>query len=154
ALDALLAPPGDEPAQEIDTAAAATLVRAMLLRDPAHGRLDFWNEAIARASPEHRSDADLARAWVALARGDLVGADRIIESVVAPPPGEADAFCALALLRGARHLVGGEYPAAERATQEALEAARAAGADSNDPWLAITVIVARLFIGDRAGATT
>ena len=160
-LDALLAPGSVASPATPDLAAVATLIRGLLLRDAGNPRLDHWVElagpAIAAAPPpeELPGEPALSRAWVALARGDLVTAETTLDDSGMQERGRApEAVLAAALARGLRHLCGGAYADAGDVAQHALATAVAEGIHGYDAWLRIIAIVACLYAGDRAAAGT
>lgn len=159
-LDALLVP-GNESPETLDVAAVTALIRAMLLRDPGNPRLDHWLDRAARyngeatSSPAWRGGFQVARACAALARGDLVAADTILEEAQARGSAMAPGTrLALSLTRGSRYLVGGAYSDVREVVREALVFANAEGIHAYDTWLRLVDIVALMCAGDRALAAT
>jgi ATP/maltotriose-dependent transcriptional regulator MalT/DNA-binding SARP family transcriptional activator len=144
-------------------AAATSLVRATLVRDGGHPRIERWLDGAGRAAAAApgreiggamRAELDVVRAMTMLARGDLDAADSILDglqrSVAAPPTG---AGLPAALAGGLRHLIAGSYADALRVTRDALAVAAAEGLHAHDAWLRSIAAFACLCSGDRkAGA--
>ncbi len=155
-LDALLLP-GDASPAALDVAAVTALIRAMLLRDAGNPRLDRWLELAARfdagSTSAHRSDGGfrIVRVRAALARGDLVAADTLIEEARAHVPATAPgASLALSLTRALRYVVGGAYGDAREVVAGALASAEAEGIHAYDSWLRLVDVVAMMSAGDRS----
>ena len=155
-LDALLMQ-GDTSPGTLDVAAVTALIRAMLLRDAGNPRLDYWLERVARLGTGEASTLQLdgglqvARACAALARGDLVTADTLVEEAHAHVSAMAPvARLALSLTRALRYLVGGAYGDAREVVGAALASADVEGIHAYDSWLRLVDVVAMMSAGDSS----
>lgn len=162
-LAALLEPDGTASPARDDPAAATTLIRAMLLRDAGNPRLGAWLDraaaALAAAAPgrppaaSDRLEHALVSAMAMLVRGELAGADAVLEEQRAGaadrPASEA---LALAIADGLHRLIGGHAAGALQAAQAALARARSEGIHAYDGWLVVIAAMARLYSGDGDGA--
>jgi LuxR family maltose regulon positive regulatory protein len=158
-LDALLAPESGATPTAPDLCAVTTLIRGLLLRDAGNPRLDHWVERsrrVAAAAPPSaamRHEFALACALVALAHGDLVAADAILEDAGVRERGRVpEQHLAAALVLGLRHLCGGAPADAANAARAALASAATEGLHGHDAWLRAIAIVASLAAGDKAAA--
>ena len=150
------APPSPDPA------AAATLVRAMLLRDPGNEALERWldhAERVSRSAVDARTvsgcevELGLARALSALLRGDAATAEAIVAKLQSTlnehHPGAGIALgVASALVR----LLGGAHAAASRTARDTLASAASEGNHSYDDCLRVIAASAALNAGDAGGA--
>ncbi|MBI3044607.1 MAG: hypothetical protein HYY78_17455 [Betaproteobacteria bacterium] len=146
----------------LDPAAAATLIRAILLRDPGHGELQHWLEraeqaaraaGAARATPEVLEDLGLARAVSALFRGDFTAAEAIIgalRSRIAET--HAGTRIAFGIASALSQLLDGSHADALRTAREGLATAAAEGIHAYDKWLHVLAGAAALDLGDRESA--
>jgi len=146
----------------VDPVAVATLIRALLLRDPGNDRLQQWldrAERVARASPDtHAASAVLAelalgRAMSALFRGDFTAAEAVSgamrsRSVEHSP----DMRIAIEIASALGHLLDGSQETAARAARECLAIAASEGVHAYDEWLRAIAAAAALGAGDREGA--
>jgi ATP/maltotriose-dependent transcriptional regulator MalT len=149
----------DATSESADPRAVATLIRALLLRDSGSARIDPWIERARRAAscatPETaaKDQIELARAWHALARGDLVGAATIVDdSTGQARDRSAETYLAASLVHGLRQLGAGAYRDARQLAHDALTIADDEGIHACDAWLSIVAIAAALFAGNRADA--
>jgi len=149
-------------ADSLERAAASTLIRAMLLRDPGNLELDKWLErtgAWARsgelAEPAQEADVvvALARATGKLLQGDSPAAGILFEQLASQartqPPRVAIAAgfgCAL------HFLFNGLHRQALVASRDSLAAADSEGVHAYDGWLHGIAAAALLGAGDRDGA--
>ncbi len=146
----------------VDLAAAAMLIRAMLLRDPGNDRLDEWldrAERVARANPDTRAapgilaELALARAVLALLRGDFTATEAasgaLRSRAVEHSP---DLRIAIEIASALGHILDGSQDAALRAAREGLTIAEAQGVRAYDEWLHAIAAAAALGAGDREGA--
>jgi LuxR family transcriptional regulator, maltose regulon positive regulatory protein len=160
-LHGLLGESGAAWSGPIAAIAATTLVRATLLRAPESPRIADWLERAERTVQSTamqlpvtvRAEVTLARAMVALSRGEMATADSAFDAL----RGEAASLpsnqrLALAIAVGLSHLVSGSYTRAREVTQDALTAAAAEGIRAYDEWLWALSAVACLCAGDRIGA--
>ena len=142
--------------------AAATLVRALLLRDAGSSRVETWlerSERSARAGAARRrgeeapTDLSLARAMAAIVRGDLAAADTILEPLRDGAPELLPSVgLGLAIVTGASQLIGGTPGEALRVANEALAAAGSEGIHAYDEWLLAIAAAACLCSGDADAA--
>ena len=145
---------------DADPAAALTLVRAMLLRDPGDPALGEGLAGAGRPGApadggEAPSDglAPLARAMAALIRGDFAAADATIGWVRARAAELTPSTrIALELAAALHQLVAGDYVAALGAARAGLAAAEADGLRACDGWLRLVAAAAALAADDRDGA--
>jgi LuxR family maltose regulon positive regulatory protein len=140
----------------VDPAFAATLIRALLLRNPssaALGPLLECTERYAADDPGAAAELAAARAAAALLHGDLPAADAIVESLrhrAAELPVEAR--IAIFIASAVRDLLAGADDEARRAAAEGLAAADAGDVHAYDEWLRVIAAAGALAAGDRDGA--
>ncbi|MCC7483367.1 MAG: hypothetical protein IT529_00120 [Burkholderiales bacterium] len=139
--------------------AAATLARALLLRDPGHAlvpRLLGAAERAARAgcaAPEDLAKAGLARAAFALLRGDVpAGAAAIAPLLAQGDEPFVGARPAIGIAAALTHMLEGAHAQALARAREALDRAAADGMHAWDTWLRVLVAAAALGAGDRTEA--
>lgn len=144
----------------LEGAAAATLIRAYLLRDPGSPELDRWLKraeaaahASSAASAEMRAELLLAKAATALLRGELAAAGGLIQELGGaaeklPPP----LALAIGIAAALHHLLAGEHARAFAETQSCLAAAQAEGVHAYDEWLHALAACAALGTGERDAA--
>jgi len=146
----------------VDPAAAAMLIRALLLRDPGNDELAHWldrAERVARASPDAQiasavlAELALARAMSALFSGDFAAAEAIT-SVLRSQSGEhpPDMRITIEITSALGHLLDGSHEAALRTARECLATAGSEGIHAYDEWLRVIAAAAALGAGDRDGA--
>ena len=150
---------GGERGGGVDLAAAAMLIRMLLLRDPGNEKLTQWldrAERVARASPDTRTasailaELALARAMLALYRGDFTAAEaasgalrsRAIEH-------SPDLRIAIEIACALGNIFEGSQGAALRTAREGLTIAEAQGVRAYDEWLHALAAAAALGAGDR-----
>ena len=159
-LEGLLAQAGVAAGASVASAAAMSLLRGTLLRDPGNVRVEAWLGRAERAldactddasRPSARAAMAQMRAIAALARGDLTAAEVALGGVrhdeTADPPG-------IALADGLLHLLAGAYADAHQVARKALEASGAEGIHAYDAWLLAISAASGLGIGDRAAVAT
>jgi LuxR family maltose regulon positive regulatory protein len=148
-------------AQALDSAAATTLVRAVLLRDPGNPGFDARLAQAERAAAadigdmasEVRAELSLARVTAVMLRGDYARAGVMIEDLGSRSQGApARARIALAMAAAVYHVLMGAHQRALDAAHEALAAAEAEGMHSYDGWLRAIAAAALLGTGDRDAA--
>jgi ATP/maltotriose-dependent transcriptional regulator MalT/DNA-binding SARP family transcriptional activator len=154
-LGGLLAGNGEE---AVDPAAALTLARALLLRDPASPALapllDRAERALDDAAPAGlRAELEAARAATAMVRGEHARAEALLEGLrhrdgELPP----DTRIAIQLTNGLYQLLAGAADEALRAARDGLAAADEGDAHAYDEWLRVIAAGAALATGDRDGA--
>ncbi|WP_024302644.1 BTAD domain-containing putative transcriptional regulator [Pseudogulbenkiania sp. MAI-1] len=129
------------------TAIAATLGRALLLRDPTHPALTAWlgGSASGRALP----DEALVRSMAAMLRGDFAGAATITNSIAAADPAMR---IGAALSAALRHFLDGDYIGAGSAARAGRVVGDAEAIHTCDIWLTMLDGAAALGAGDRGGA--
>jgi ATP/maltotriose-dependent transcriptional regulator MalT/DNA-binding SARP family transcriptional activator len=143
----------------VDPAAAAMLIRMLLLRDPGNDRLSGWldrAERVARASPDSRAasgilaELALARAVLALLRGDFTSAEAasgaLRSRAVEHSP---DLRIAVEIASALGAILDGSHDAALRSAREGLEIAEAQGVRAYDEWLHALAAAAALSAGNR-----
>jgi ATP/maltotriose-dependent transcriptional regulator MalT/DNA-binding SARP family transcriptional activator len=145
----------------LDVAAVTALIRATLLRDAGDPRLDYWLEHAARSDagvksvPRFDGGFLVVRAYAALARGDLVVADTLIEDAQAHVSAMVpSARLALSLALALRYFVGGVYGGAREVVRGALASAGVEGIHAYDSWLRLVDVVAMICAGDRSLGTS
>ena len=148
----------------VDPVAVATLIRALLLRDPGNDRLQQWlerAERVARASPDTQSTSTvlaelaLARAMSALLRGDFTAVDAASGALRSRAAGHSpDMRIAIEIASALAHLMDGSHEEAARAARECLATAGSEGVHAYDEWLRAIAMTAALGAGDRDGART
>lgn len=148
----------------VDPAAAAMLIRMLLLRDPGNDRLDEWvdrAERVARASPDTRAvsgilaELALARAMSALLRGNFTAAEAASGALRSRAVEQSpDLRVAVEIASALGHILDGSQEAALRAAREGLAIAEAEGVRAYDEWLHAIAAAAALGAGDREGART
>ena len=144
--------------EEYAARSAATLTRALLLRDPGSPRLVRWLERSGRrnatgfAAPQVSAELALGRAMAALFRGDIGAAIALIGSL--PTEGEtpADMSIAASIAGSMCRLAEGSATEAMQVARRALEMAQAEGVHACDTWLRTLVAAAALSAGDLDGA--
>jgi ATP/maltotriose-dependent transcriptional regulator MalT/DNA-binding SARP family transcriptional activator len=160
-LDGLLARPEAASPASTDAAAALTLLRGTLLRDPGHARIEVWLDYADRllsAQTETRAPIPSQtlvhmRALVALCRGDLttakaaLGAVRTDEATLA-----TDGVLLPAVTESLLHLIAGASTRALAGAQEASAAGGSAGIHAYDAWLLAIIAAARLSSGEISEA--
>jgi len=161
ALEKLLAG-GEGGAGGVDPVAVATLIRALLLRDPGNDRLQQWldrAERVARASPDTQAasavlaELALGRAMSALFRGDFTAAEAASGALRSRSAEHSpDMRIAIEIASALGHLLDGSQEAASRAAREALATAGSEGVHAYDEWLRAIAAAAALGAGDREGA--
>jgi ATP/maltotriose-dependent transcriptional regulator MalT/DNA-binding SARP family transcriptional activator len=147
--------------EEVEPAAAATLIRALLLRDAGSAELGQWLDRVGRWSdPDTADDAleaqaelALARGMGALLRGDFAASYATIEALQSRtselPPGPG---LALRIAAALHHLLTGAYAEAQRVARDGLAVAGSEGIHAYDEWLRVIAAAALLGAGDRDGA--
>ena len=142
---------GDSPAH-----AVATLITALLWRDPGHASLASWLERARKALAGRESDTEalaLLLALESLLRGDFgkAGSDfeHLLARIQALPPKQA---IAVQLAAGWHQLAGGAAETAAAAARDGLAQAEAEGLHGLDEWLRMLAAAAALAAGDRDGA--
>ena len=145
-----------------DPAAVATLVRALLLRDPGNDRLPQWldrAERAARASPDTQSasailaELALARAMSALLRADFTSVEAASSALRSRAPGHsADMRIAIEIASALAHLMDGSHDEAARVARDCLATAAAEGVHAYDEWLRAIAMTAALGAGDPESA--
>jgi ATP/maltotriose-dependent transcriptional regulator MalT/DNA-binding SARP family transcriptional activator len=153
---------GGERGGGVDPAAAAMLVRILLLRDPGNEALAQWldrAERVARASPDARAasgvlaELALARAMSALLRGDFTAAEAASGALRARAVEHSpDLRIAVEFASALGHLLEGSHEAALRAARDGLAIAVAEGVRAYDEWLHALGAAAALGAGDRESA--
>jgi len=161
-LDGLLAQSVESSACQFDVAAATTLIRATLLRDGGHARVEVWLDRAERTvlgaadgqiAATARSDLAIARALALLARGDLAAADNVIEGLSRSATGlPAGAGLGVAIASGLRGLIVGAHTDVLGVAREALAAAGTDGPHANDASLMAISAAVSVCGGDRAAA--
>ena len=146
----------------VDLAAAAMLIRAMLLRDPGNDGLARWldrAERAARASPDAQTvsavlaELALGRAMSALLRGDFATAEAITGTLRSHSEEHSlDTRIAIEIASALGHLLDGSQEAALRTARECLATAASEGIHVYDEWLRVIAAAAALGAGDRDGA--
>ncbi len=144
----------------LDPVAAATLIRAFLLRDAGNAELTEWLARAERAAgadtgaeTEVRAELALARATAALLRGDFAAAEATLEGLRSRA-GELQASTRIALYLAAalHHFLAGGHEDALRAARDGLASAESEGIHAYDEWLRLAAAAALLGAGDRDGA--
>jgi ATP/maltotriose-dependent transcriptional regulator MalT/DNA-binding SARP family transcriptional activator len=140
-------------------AALATLIRALLLRDPGAAELDAWMERAAAAmraadqQPELKAALSLARSTAALLRGDLSSAGAILEELTARIKEYASPLpMSIGLASALHQLLVGSYESAGLKARDTLAAAAAEGMHDYDAWLSAINAAALLGAGERDAA--
>ena len=143
----------------VDPVAVATLIRALLLRDPGNEGLTQWldrAERAARASPDSRAasavlaELALARAMSALFRGDFTAAEAASGALRSrAAEHSADMRVAIEIASALGYLFDGSQEAAARSARDCLAAAGAEGVHAYDEWLHAVAAAAALGAGDR-----
>jgi DNA-binding SARP family transcriptional activator len=146
----------------VDPAAVATLIRALLLRDPGNDRLQQWldrAERAARASPDTQAasavlaELALARAISGLLRGDFTAAEAASGALRSRSAEHSpDLRIAIEIASALGHLLDGSHEAAARAARECLSTAESEGVHAYDEWLRAIATAAALGAGDREAA--
>lgn len=158
-LAGLLKESGNAKSAGSDSSAAATLIRALLLRDAGNVELQEWldrgdrDAASATRGVDVAVELALARATAALVRGDFATAAAIaggIASVAATL--NPDMRIALAIETALHHLLDGAHASAQQAAGEGLAIAAAEGIHVFDEWLRIMLAMACLGAEDREAA--
>jgi ATP/maltotriose-dependent transcriptional regulator MalT/DNA-binding SARP family transcriptional activator len=124
-----------------DADAAATLSRALLLRDPGHPGLDALVQGASHPAP---------RAMVALVRGDATATIAALES--ARDDGSARAALERRMVLATGELLSGATVDALRSAQDCLSLAEAQGVQGFGIWLRALLAAAALSAGDRDAA--
>ena len=149
-------------ATSVDPAAAATLVRAMLLRDPGNAALERWldrAERVVRSAPDPDGlsqvpvELALGRTVFSLIRGDFAAAKSTIgalQSSARPQP--AGTHVAISIVSAITDLLDGSPAAGLRTARACLEEARAEGMHAYDEWLHVIAAAAALAADDRDNA--
>jgi ATP/maltotriose-dependent transcriptional regulator MalT/DNA-binding SARP family transcriptional activator len=153
---------GESGGGAVDPAAAAMLIRALLLRDPGNEKLTQWlerAERVARASPDTHAAAAvlaefaLARAMLALLRGDFTAAEAASGALRSRSAGHsADMRIAIEFASALGNLMDGSHEAAAQGAREGLAIAGSEGVHAYDEWLHIVAMTAALGAGEREGA--
>ena len=139
-------------------AATATLVRATLIRDAAHPRIDACLQRAERVlagvdatRPEARDALVVVRALTAFARADLTSAESALGTLLASQPGLADGTAlSAAVVQGLSCLVSGAHSEASRIVRQALTAGTSQGIGAAPVALQAMVIAAGLASGARS----
>jgi len=145
-----------------DPAAAAILIRALLLRDPGNDGLQHWLDSAERAA---RAIADaqaasavlaelaLGRAMSAVFRGDFAAAEATVGALQSrtgeQPPGMG---VAISIATAIGRLLDGSHDAALRAAREGLAISGAEGMHAYDEWLRVIAASAALCGNDSDSA--
>jgi len=142
--------------------AVLVLIRALLLRDSGNAELGAWLEraeraaaAIASREPDRdlRPDLSIARAMVALLRGDFVAAGAATEALLAGANRvPAVDSIAKALAAALHYLLTGAHQRARDVAADGLSASEGEGVHVYDDWLRVLAAAALLGAGDREGA--
>ena len=160
-LAGLLKESGNVKSVGSDPSAAATLIRALLLRDAGNAELQEWldrgdrdaSAASATKSSDVTVELALARATVALVRGDFATAAAIAGGIAAAATTlNPDIRIALAIETTLHHLLDGAHASARQAAGDGLAIAAAEGIHVFDEWLRIMLTMACLVAGDREAA--
>jgi ATP/maltotriose-dependent transcriptional regulator MalT/DNA-binding SARP family transcriptional activator len=158
-LDGLIAESPGGASAPAGAAAAATLIRATLLRDPGNARLDALLDQAERGAIAvdglgiERQGLARIVALAALARGDLTAADAALGRVRREATNaRVDDTLASTLVEGLVLLVAGRYGEAVQAARDALAAAEAEGVHQYDAWLFVLAAVGELGSGNRSAA--
>ena len=148
----------------VDLAAVATLIRALLLRDPGNERLQPWldrAERVARTGPDTRAasvilaELALARAMSALFRGDFTAAEATSSALRSRSAEHSpDMRIAIEVASAMGHLLDGSHETAGRAAREGMATAGSEGVHAYDEWLRAITAAAALGAGDREVART
>lgn len=121
----------------------AALIRALLLRDPGNPALD--RHLSARAG----SDVSLARAALAMARGDFAAAGPMLDELLARPAGEAEEqAAAIGVVAALYRLLRGMHQQALDGVTQGLAQADSDGWHGYDRWLRAIGAAAALDAGD------
>ena len=146
----------------VDPAAVATLIRALLLRDPGNDRLQQWldrAERVARASPDSKAasavlaELALARAMSALFRGEFTAAEAASGALRSRAADHSpDMRVAVEIASALGQLLDGSHGAAASAAREGLAYAGSEGVHAYDEWLRAIAAAAALGAGDREDA--
>lgn len=140
-----------------DGAAAATLIRVMLLRDPCNPVLGEWLGCTGIAQSGARAVANalprtaMARAMAALLQGDFATAGAISGGIVADATDPITKI-GLALAAALHQLLDGEFGNAQQSAREGIATADSEGIHTYDGWLRILLAASALGEGDRDGA--
>ena len=144
--------------QDIPPAVFERVAEAILWRDSGNTDLDPWFGCLEQAEKARTHEGGetqlaVARAMRALLRGDLSGARRDLEPVLARSRDRASGgVIPLHLAAGVLHLAGGEFEAAMNAVRSALAQADVEGLHRFDEWLHALMTAAALGAGDRDAA--
>ncbi len=136
----------------VDSAeAAATIIRAMLMRNPGNPAfaplLGVVVGAQARSKSACHPRIEITRAMAELLRGDFVTADTILGGVPADPA-DPSTKVGHQLAVSLRHFLDGEFGEAQRLAGEGIATADAEGINSYQGWLRIILAAAALGKGD------
>jgi len=158
-LAGLLKESGDGKSVGGDSSTAATLIRALLLRDPGNPELQEWldrgdrDAASATRGVEVAIELALARATAALVRGDFEAAAAIAGGIApAPTTLNPDIRIALSIETTLHRLLDGAHASAQQTAAEGLAIAATEGIHAFDEWLRIMLAMAYLGTGDRESA--
>jgi ATP/maltotriose-dependent transcriptional regulator MalT/DNA-binding SARP family transcriptional activator len=138
-----------------DPSTTASLIRALLLRDTGNAELQEWLDRGDRDAASAKGDdvaveLALARATVALVRGDFATASAIAGRIASEPITlNPDMRIALAIETTLHHLLDGAHGSAQRSAVDGLAIATAEGIHIFDEWLRIMLAMAHLGAGDR-----
>jgi LuxR family maltose regulon positive regulatory protein len=148
-------------ASNVNPAAAATLVRALLLRDPGNDSIErrlAHIERAVRAMPEPfdasevLAELDLAQSMFALLRGDGVAVASSSALLALENANDPDAGIALVITSALVQLLSGARDEALNAVRRGQELANSADSHAYDTWLHMLAAAAALAGGDRNAA--
>ena len=140
-----------------DPKVSSSLVRAILLRDPASPALRDLLAAAATPNPMTRDaqpsllQSDMARAVCALLQGDFSLADTLRGGIVAEGRDPATRI-AVALLAALHRFLDGEFQSAWDIASDGVAISDAEGIHAFDGWLHTMLGIAALGLADRARA--
>jgi ATP/maltotriose-dependent transcriptional regulator MalT/DNA-binding SARP family transcriptional activator len=153
-LDGLLSEADDSAAV---LTATPTLVRATLIRDAAHPRIDACLQRTERVlagvdatGREPRDALVIVRALTAFARADLTSAESALGTLIASPGLPDGAALSAAVVQGLSCLVSGAHAEASRIARQALTDWTSQGIDAAPVALQAIVIAAGLAGGTRS----
>jgi DNA-binding SARP family transcriptional activator len=146
-------------AERADPAAAATLIRALLLRDPGNEALDRWLDRAEQGARDNAGaqsgagvlvELTLGRAVTAIFRGDFAAAEAITGALRSMPEAQqAETKILIGMAAAIGHLLDGSHAAALQAARECLAVADTEGIHPYDEWLRVLAAAAALGAGDR-----
>jgi ATP/maltotriose-dependent transcriptional regulator MalT len=162
ALEGLLAGKQGGAGADVDPAAVAMLIRALLLRDPGNEHLAHWLDRAEKTSrsaqdalnaPGVGAEIALGRAMAGLFHGDFAAVEAITGALRSRPDDFApDTNIAIGIASALGQLLDGSPDAAQRTARDCLTFAAAEGIHACDAWLHSISTAAALGAGDRDGA--